>query len=248
MAFNPLGTFHKNKRFWMAAILMICMVSFVFCTGMRGDMSERLPQMFGFGRGGTAVANLDGHSITRRDLEDLKAQRNLANDLMMRCADLAFKNLSKEFFEENKKVGDADKIEARRERLADLYKKRATVAYRKSKPSQRYFDIGVKFDDLLEFRLWQAEADRLGIKIEEEHVDLLFRMEFFGFLTRDDMFLAQRDGRPEGGSVEIVSCDEHEPQPDIRAVSGRGRRSAGKARRRGRAGAADPGDGPPWRR
>jgi hypothetical protein len=191
MAFNPLHSFQRNKRFWMAAILMICMISFVFCTGMRGDMSERLPQMFGLGSRGTTVANIAGHAVTRRDLDDLKAQRNLANDLMLRCGDMAFKNLSKKFYEENKKVGDADKLEARRENLAELYKRRATVAYRKSKP--RYFDIGVKFDDLLEFKLWQAEADRLGIKIEDRHLDFLFSMEFFDFVSDDEKFRAQRD-------------------------------------------------------
>ena len=81
MAFNPFITFQKNKRFWMAAILMVCMVTFVFCTGMKGDMQDRFIQLFS-GRSGPTVFSLDGRSIGAKDLTDLKMQRNLANDFM----------------------------------------------------------------------------------------------------------------------------------------------------------------------
>ena len=36
MAFHPLRTFQKNRRFWMAAILLMCMATFVLCTGIQG--------------------------------------------------------------------------------------------------------------------------------------------------------------------------------------------------------------------
>src|SRR5260370_28016027 len=160
MAFNPFITFQRNKRFWMAAILMICMVSFVFCTGMRGDMSERIPRLWG--STGPAVIEIDGRSISRRDLENIRTQRNLANIFMKHCADMAFKNVSKRWFEENKNV-DAKDEEARRQRLGLLFNMRSTLSLRKAK--LRYFDGGVEFDDLVEFKLWQPEADRLGINI-----------------------------------------------------------------------------------
>ena len=93
MAFNPFVTFQKNRRFWMAAILMICMVSFVFCTGLKGDMAERFYWLIGY-KGATAFT-LDGRSYTTQQVHQLRDQRNLANKLMMNCSDMAFKKLSK---------------------------------------------------------------------------------------------------------------------------------------------------------
>jgi hypothetical protein len=181
----------------MAAILMICMVSFVFCTGMRGDMSERIPRLWG--STGPAVIEIDGRSISLRDLQNLRTQRNLANTFMKHCADMAFKNVSKRWFEENKNVEAKDE-EARRHRLGLLYSMRSTLSLRKAKP--RYFDGGVKFDDLVEFKLWQAEADRLGIYIQDRHLEMLFASEFFSTqefptLSQDELFLAQRQAQLE---------------------------------------------------
>src|SRR6516162_8712198 len=173
------------------------MISFVFCTGMRGDMSERIPRLWG--STGPAVIEIDGRSISRRDLESLRTQRNLANTFMKACADMAYKNVSKRWYEENKNV-DAKDEEARRHRLGLLYSMRSTLSLRKAKP--RYFDGGVKFDDLVEFKLWQAEADRLGIYIQDEHLEILFASELFTTrdfptLGRDELFLAQRAAQRE---------------------------------------------------
>ena len=82
MAFNPLSTFHKNKRFWMAAILGVCMMSFVFCAGFKGDMATKLEALVS-GRGsGPAIVTIDNRGVSDRDLSDLKTQRNLANAFM----------------------------------------------------------------------------------------------------------------------------------------------------------------------
>ena len=43
MAFNPFTAFQKNKKFWMAAVLLITMVTFIFCAGNAAD--ERLVDM-----------------------------------------------------------------------------------------------------------------------------------------------------------------------------------------------------------
>src|SRR5712692_43143 len=174
MAFNPFVTFQRNKRFWMAAILMICMISFVFCTGMRGDMSEKIPQLFG-GRGPAAI-EIDGRGISRRELDNLKTQRNLANTYMKQCAEFAFQFVSKKYFDETKDANVKDP-ENRDRRLGQLALMRSTLGLRKARP--RYFESGVKFDDLVEFKLWQAEADRLGIYIQDRHLEMLFASEFF---------------------------------------------------------------------
>jgi hypothetical protein len=190
MAFN---TFHKNRRFWMAAVLMICMISFVFCTGS-GDMAEKITRWTG-NRGGPTIASIDGRSISRRDLDELRTQRNLANTFMKHCADISYKNVSERFFELKKPGTEKDDPEKRAQSLTQLQAIRSTLGIRKSK--SRYFDIGVKFDDLLEFKLWQAEADRLGIRIDDEHLNYLFGAEFFGAIKGQELFLAQREAQRE---------------------------------------------------
>jgi len=47
MAFNPFTSFRKHQKVWMASVLLLCMVTFVLCTGVGGDLSERLLRMFG---------------------------------------------------------------------------------------------------------------------------------------------------------------------------------------------------------
>jgi hypothetical protein len=193
MAFNVLNTFQRNKRFWMAVVLMICMVSFVFCTGT-GDMGEKISRWTS-NRGGPAVVEIDGRSIGVRDLTELKMQRNLANTFMKHCADMALKTVSKKYFEMSKDAPNAKDAETRAQQLTQLLAMRSTLGLRKGRP--RYFDGGVKFDDLVEFKLWQAEADRLGIVIEDEHLNFLFGSEFFHQLGRDELFLAQREAQRE---------------------------------------------------
>lgn len=187
MAFNPFVTFQRNRRFWMAAILMICMISFVFCTGLKGDMGERLGWMFSGSRGDT-VFKLDGRSYGAQQVRELRLQRKLANKLMLNCSDAAFKKVQKEFFELGKKKegpANAKDAEAREQKLLQLEGVRQVIGQRKSR--KEYFEIGTKFDDLVEFAMWQNIADKLGIRLEEEHVDLLYIWEFFYMLDRNEL-------------------------------------------------------------
>jgi hypothetical protein len=193
MAFNPLHTFQRNRRFWMAAILMICMISFVFCTGMKGDMAERIQWLLGVGGRGSSAFTLNGRSYSTKELHDLRMQRNLANKLLQSCSEMAFKKISKELYEaDKKKDAKADKdAEARARRLVQLQAMRDSIAYRKAKP--RYFEGGVKFDDLVEFATWQQLADRLSIQLDEEHVKFLYYGEFFFQLHEQEVSAAERD-------------------------------------------------------
>ena len=194
MAFNVLHTFQKNRRFWMATILMVCMVSFVFCTGMKGDMAERLSNMFS-GKG-TAVFQIDGHTYGTQQLYELRTQRNLANKLLINCSDMAIKKLNKQFFELDKKQDAAPgkEAQARVERLTEIEALRQSIALKKSRP--RYFDGGVKYDDLVEFTMWQAVADKLGIYIDEDHVKYLYYLEFYALrvpLDEQEINLVERE-------------------------------------------------------
>ena len=177
----------------MAAILMICMVTFVFCTGIKGDMQDRLLALIR--PRGTAVATVGGHSVTREDLQKLKMQRNLADEIMRRCADHAFKTLQEKIFELSKDTKNDGPNRA--QQMVILDNMRTSLAQRKSRP--RYFESGTKFDDLLEFKLWQAQADKMEIQLEPEDVKYLVNVEFYNREVRllDDQafFQVQRESQ-----------------------------------------------------
>ncbi len=72
MAFHPLRTFQKNRKFWMASILLVCMVTFVLCTGLQGgDFGTWLLELFGRSRG-PLVVTIGGKSYYQRDIDDIK--------------------------------------------------------------------------------------------------------------------------------------------------------------------------------
>ena len=94
MAFNPFVSFRKYQKFWMATILLVCMITFVLCTGVGGDLSERLLNLFR-GHQGKVWATLDGRSIYSDDFEKLKIQRNMINDFMQESMKVAGVNQQK---------------------------------------------------------------------------------------------------------------------------------------------------------
>src|SRR5207237_5383302 len=93
MAFNPFTSFRKYQRFWMATVLLLCMITFVLCTGVGGDLSERLLSLFRR-QEGTPLIMVGGNNIFNKELSDLKEQRNVANEFMHRACDLRLKNLN----------------------------------------------------------------------------------------------------------------------------------------------------------
>ena len=55
MAFNPFTTFRKYQKIWMATILLLCMLTFVLCTGAAGRPERILLRLFR--PGGTVVCH-----------------------------------------------------------------------------------------------------------------------------------------------------------------------------------------------
>ena len=51
MAFNPFHGFRKHQKVVFAMLTILCMLTFVLCSGMGGDLGERIMYLFG-GRGG----------------------------------------------------------------------------------------------------------------------------------------------------------------------------------------------------
>src|SRR5437867_1737512 len=93
MQFNPFTSFRKYQKFWMATVLLLCMITFVLCTGVGGDLSDRLIQLFA-GKEGPPLARVNGRSLHSRELMNLRDQRNMANEFMKRALDTSIKNIN----------------------------------------------------------------------------------------------------------------------------------------------------------
>jgi hypothetical protein len=165
MAFNPFTSFRKYQKFWMATLVLLSMVTFVMCAGIgQGGLEDILIRIFG--RKGREVAKLDGRAVTAEQIAHLREMRNIANEYMRKAADLSFhklKEIQKELAKsksksDSKHMRDQTMVTAMLADLDEVLKK------------PRYFEGGTKLNDLLDFMLWQKQADRLGIRLEQAQV------------------------------------------------------------------------------
>jgi hypothetical protein len=81
MAFNLVHSFRKHQKAWMAGILMVCMITFVLCTGV-GDFGQWVLGWFGHGRGEALARTRASGKITADQLTNLRVQRKIADDFM----------------------------------------------------------------------------------------------------------------------------------------------------------------------
>src|SRR5262245_37390159 len=176
MAFNPFTSFRKYQKFWMATILLVCMLTFVLCTGVGGDFGDRILQLLGRG-GGQAAAKLYGRNVYDRELRDLKLQRTIANDFMRKATEVVIINLENQLKDLPAAQKDADK--QRFARIAGL--KQDLETRLKTRP--RYFEGTNKLDDLLEFMIWRHQADRLNVNLTRDNVIFLFNRAIHGHLV-----------------------------------------------------------------
>jgi hypothetical protein len=85
MAFNLVHSFRKHQKVWMAGILLVCMVTFVLCTGLGGgDFGSWITGLFGYNRGG-AAARINGKNVHDGELVKLRARRRMADAFMFQA-------------------------------------------------------------------------------------------------------------------------------------------------------------------
>ena len=164
MAFHPLRTFQKNRKFWMATILLVTMVTFVLCTGFQGgDFGDWLLRLIGQRRG-EEITRIDGRAVMSRDLEELKLQRDIANDYMRKATRRVMYEVKMRIEEAGKEKDD----KKRQARLVAYQTFQILLSEQMAKP--RYFGGGTKLDDLLDFIIWRNQADRLGVRLTEDSI------------------------------------------------------------------------------
>lgn len=195
MAFNPFTSFRKYQKAWMATVLLLCMVTFVLCTGVGGDLSDRL--LSGLRpRGGNAAVELDGRTIYSNELYSLKTQRKLADKYMRLAIERVVDKIDKNLKQAEREEGKAN-LAQRKLILARLASIKADLKQRVDKP--RYFEGDFKFDALVDFMVWLKQADRLEISLTQDSIWEMILMEVFGrvgeLFTRHDSFLVRMELR-----------------------------------------------------
>jgi hypothetical protein len=198
MAFNPFTSFQRNQKFWMATLVLLSMLTFVFCSGSAGDMGDWILKRFTPRQ--ASVASINGKGISRSDLYDLRRQRDIANEMMRKCADLAVQRLSEQIKVESDKLNAAkpeqrqqEDFKKRERAVGEWTVLRGELLTRLQQP--RFFELGNKLDDTIEFMTWQAQADRLDITLSWDYVRLLVLSEFYGILREDGLYTAAHDAR-----------------------------------------------------
>lgn len=173
MAFNPFTSFRRHQKVWMATVLLLCMVTFVLCTGVGGDLSDRLLRWFA-PRHGSALAELDGRNIYHEDLQRLKDQRKMAEKFVRMSMEVVISRINDNLNQDDGVAGKGTK--GQRENV--LKRLRAVEGELKARLAKtRYFDGDLKLESLLDFMLWRKQADRLEINLTTESVMELFYRE-----------------------------------------------------------------------
>jgi hypothetical protein len=111
-----------------------------------------------------AISTAGAEPVKKADLDKLKTKREVANDFMRLAAEHTLKLLKSDA-----KPEEAPKIKYLEKQLA--------------RPD--YFKGGTKPEELLDFILWVAEADRLGIALRDEDLNKKLQTEFCGRLNKD---------------------------------------------------------------
>src|SRR5262245_28287710 len=176
MAFNPLSSFRKYQKIWMSGVLLLCMVTFVLCTGMGGDLSDRILSYLR--PKGEDYVRIGGKRYNYTDIEEVKDYRNIANDFMRTLSDVGLRQLDKEI-----------KAATPQQKKEDKYKERLGVVvvcrddlFTKLTRDQRYFPGGTKLNDLIDFIVWLQLADKYDIQINDEDLRKIVNREVHGFL------------------------------------------------------------------
>ncbi len=196
MAFHPFGFFRKRQKSLLAALTILSMFIFIL-TGFSGSIVDRAGQMFGNkGKDSTEVTKLNGKTVTVSDVDQALQSRRMANAFMMQAIAAAQPTLPDAERNEvmariqeaiqasfrNMMAGpDAMRVQllAYKQELLKANKNEAAryvqhwlhtidlAGWERSHPNQFYFGGGAGPDNLLDFLLWQKQADELGINLTD---------------------------------------------------------------------------------
>jgi hypothetical protein len=202
MAFNPFHGFRKHQKAWFAALTIICMLTFVLCTGVGGDFASAFMRLFGR-QSGEPVAEMYGKKVYASQMLNLRVQRQMADEFMTAAVSTGeqkvmaslfsqldeikrqqlqqilqrnlfnFNKLGFHFslssFQDQLKREGKDSIAELVPVFEKLFQENMALGRNKS-PGYKYFGGSDSDEALLEFMLWQHEADQLKIELTDDGV------------------------------------------------------------------------------
>src|SRR5262249_31359787 len=142
-----------------AGLTILCMFSFVACSGMTGggDLASWLNEKV---LGGTArdpvVAEVYGSKVTFKQLRDLARQRQIANIYMTEATKAAVQKRMEEMRPAGSQAPDRDL-------LTRLFGDPEFMQLQQRGNMQPYFGGAFDAKGLLDFKIWLHQADVLGI-------------------------------------------------------------------------------------
>lgn len=175
MAFNPFASFRKYQKFWMTTLVFLAMFTFILCAGSgQGGLEDIVSRWLGR-RAGAVLAKVNGQDLHSEELNQIKMQRQVANDFMRKFCDYLVKKTEDLLKRQDDKSTDPKALAKRNQTLQMLQALRFEFTERLKKP--RYFEGSITLEGLADFKMWLAEADRLRIYLDAEAVRRLVESE-----------------------------------------------------------------------
>jgi hypothetical protein len=168
MAFNPFHKFRKHQKVIFGALTIFCMFSFVACSGLAGggDLAHWLQGLITGRSSVDKVADIYGKNVTQRELANLYRQREIANMYMSGVTDLVLRKRMQEIIPPSAQNDQRAFFEA----LPKIRADREILELEGRMKQGLYFGGNLKTEGLLDFMIWQHEADKLGIKLSPAEV------------------------------------------------------------------------------
>jgi hypothetical protein len=168
MAFNPFHKFRKHQKVIFACLTIMCMLTFVACTGVGGDFAGWLQGLL-VGRGpSNEVASVNGSEITQRELITLARQREIANIYMREATKIALDSRLQEL---RPPGAPQDDLKAWIEVSQKAQRDPECIVLQNRFRMNPYFGGKLNGDGLLEFKIWLHQADALGIRLTPADVN-----------------------------------------------------------------------------
>ncbi|MBI3411136.1 MAG: hypothetical protein HY040_22605 [Planctomycetes bacterium] len=187
----------------MALLTLLAMVTFVLCQGIGGDLGDRIMFLFR-GHSGQHLATAGGVKLYESDLRELKIHRNIANDAFRKCGEAALHIIKARLKELGGAKVEDERNDDRKRDLTQLGRIQFELEQRMQK--RWFFGSGVKLEELVDFKLWLQQADRLGIDLRVEDVLAMVGREFFVLPPneRRGAFLAART--PNTNETTVINA------------------------------------------
>jgi hypothetical protein len=209
MAFHPFRIFRKHQKVVFAALTIICMLTFVFTSGISGagGFLDEVSRWFGLRSRIPDMGTLYGRSVSVRDVQLLQQQRRLANPFMASAVAEAANNVMMAV----DKIPEFDII--LKNSLRNLQQQAAFARFGFGSPADyaREFDLFVRRLSDLENRLTTAKKPD-----DVQQVELLRALverDFWRTQNQDQASLLEqlRGGQQQqplyfGGSLSLEGC------------------------------------------